>query len=141
MKYEVSAGGIIIKQIHDQWYTLVIKDRNKKWTFPKGKVEKNESLIEAAQREILEETGISDIEMLISLPEVSYIFQREESISKTVYYFLFQAKSEEIVTPQRDEGITDVQWIPFLESMDCIDYKETNVPLLSKAKEYIETHL
>lgn len=141
MQQEISAGGLIIKSHQEQWYILLIKDMNGKWTFPKGIVEKNESLLTAAQREIFEETGISDIEMATSLPEVHYTYTRDKAVSKTVYYFLFQIRSEELLIPQIAEGITHIQWSTFSEAFHLIDYKNTNILLLNKAKEYIETHL
>ncbi|MFN3301775.1 MAG: NUDIX domain-containing protein [Patescibacteria group bacterium] len=45
---------------------LVLKDKNSDWWMPPGgQVEKNEFLIDALQREIVEETGLKKIKILI----------------------------------------------------------------------------
>lgn len=52
----VAVGGIIE---NDNGDILIIKDAHKNiWTFPGGQVENGEGLIEALQREIMEETGV-----------------------------------------------------------------------------------
>ena len=46
--------------------------RNDKWDLPKGKIEKNEVVIEAAVREVMEETGVAD----------QYLYFRQPGSSK-----------------------------------------------------------
>ena len=43
---------------------LLIKDPYGKWTWPKGKIDKGESSFGAAKREVEEETGLKNIQMV-----------------------------------------------------------------------------
>ena len=61
-KREFSAGGIVVKDNGDVINLLLIKDSYGRWTWPKGKLEKDESPEDAAIREIGEETGLKNIE-------------------------------------------------------------------------------
>lgn len=54
-KCDVKAGAIIMRDNK----ILLVQSRGKKWGFPKGSVEMNESLCECASRELLEETSLN----------------------------------------------------------------------------------
>ena len=57
---ETSAGAILYKKTNNAFlFLLVYSRRNGEWGFPKGHIEKGETELEAAKREILEETGIN----------------------------------------------------------------------------------
>jgi len=62
MKNTYSAGGIVLND-KNQVYLIhkVIRDE---WAFPKGRIEEGESKVNAARREIEEETGLSNLELL-----------------------------------------------------------------------------
>ena len=63
----VTADIIILKKIDDQQFVLLIERKNPPfegmWALPGGFVEMNETLEEAALRELHEETGIAGIEL------------------------------------------------------------------------------
>ena len=52
------AGAIIISKENPELIALLYRSREDDWSFPKGHVEKGESFIKTAQREIKEETGL-----------------------------------------------------------------------------------
>ena len=60
MSTTYSAGGIIL---NNNKIALVMQT-NSTWSFPKGKIEKDESRLQAAIREIKEETGLTDIHLI-----------------------------------------------------------------------------
>ena len=76
-----------------------------KWNMPAGKLDNNESVIEAAIRETKEETGIDvDVKGLIAIQEtVSSLGQL------IILYFLGEYKSGEIAFD--NEEIADVKWM------------------------------
>ena len=134
MKQEISAGGVIVRKNKSQWEVLLLKDMNGNWTFPKGLVEKGEDAVSAAVREIAEEVGITDVSVVSPLTPIHYMYQRNGLISKTVAYFVFTSKGQETPKGQKEEGISDVRWVPFDEAIDIIGYTKTNKPLLIEAK-------
>lgn len=55
-----SAGVVVLRRFPEGWRLLVLRAfRN--WDFPKGVVEDDEDMREAAQREVWEETSLSDL--------------------------------------------------------------------------------
>jgi len=60
---ERSAGFILCKKNGERKYLLLLHGSDY-WNFPKGKLESGESNLEAALRELKEETGITKIEIV-----------------------------------------------------------------------------
>lgn len=134
MNVEHSAGGIILRKHSNSWQLLLIKDMSGKWTFPKGKIEKGESSLEAAVREIKEEIGLIDISMVKRLSSVSYTYKRKETVNKTVDYFLFISTIGQRITLQKEEGIQDAKWVNVTDALKAVGYPKTYVPLVKKVQ-------
>lgn len=140
MKYESSAGGIIITEKPHSYWVLLLKDKSGNWTFPKGLIEKGEERSSAANREIVEEVGIKKLHLLAPLTPIEYFYKSEgELIKKKVYYYIFTSDEKEKMIPQREEGILDVAWFGWAEAELAIGYKKTNLPLLKEAKAKLDT--
>ena len=69
---EISSGGVIYKKKDDGYYFCLILDAYNKWTFPKGHVEKGESLEETALRELEEETGLNKLSIILLVKSIPY---------------------------------------------------------------------
>ena len=54
----VRAAGCVV---HDDAGNMLLISRNNRWDLPKGKVEPGETLLQAALREVEEETGITPL--------------------------------------------------------------------------------
>ena len=106
---EVLAAGCVVE--HRDGAFLWI-ERNTRWDLPKGKVEKGESIEEAAAREVTEETGIDRLSLAGHLRTTYHTY--EESgipILKTTFWFHAHHDGKDTKgAPQSEEGITDVQW-------------------------------
>ena len=140
MKQEQSAGAVIIRYLSNAWNVLLIRDMKGTLTFPKGFMEAGEDANQTAKREANEETGITNITLLSELPSVSYFYTRNgESIKKQVQYFLFMSNTDEQLTPQIEEGITEILWMPIDKALELIGYEKSNKPVLIAANTYI-TH-
>src|SRR5882757_4202225 len=91
-KRERSAGVIVFKSAPapDERHYLLL-DYGKHWDFPKGHVEKGEELTQTALRELEEETGIKDVQLVPGFShEIEYFFRnrRKELIQKSVWFCL-----------------------------------------------------
>jgi len=59
------------------------------WDLPKGKIDKGETTSEAAVREVREETGLKNIEIIGQLPDTFHIYnQKGKWLLKKTYWFL-----------------------------------------------------
>jgi len=69
------------------------------WDFPKGHVEGNETELETAKRELVEETGIIDFRLLDGFRHrIEYFFQKgNEIIPKEVIFFLAESNTKDVV--------------------------------------------
>lgn len=103
-----AAGGIVSKPNGD---ILFIK-RLGKWDLPKGKMEKGESREESAVREIEEETGLQNVELLsfINTTYHIYIERNGDKVLKCTHWFEMSFDGEDTSKPQIEEGITEVAW-------------------------------
>jgi ADP-ribose pyrophosphatase YjhB (NUDIX family) len=112
---EISAGLLIVQQNR----ILLGHPTNAPWygtyTIPKGKVEEDESLIDAAIRETYEEIGIkidiNDIKNKLNIIE----YKNEKGvIYKIVKYFVVEPKQEIIINKSRLQK-REIDWAGFLD--------------------------
>lgn len=93
-----------------------------KWDLPKGKIEKNESIEQAALREVHEECGINDLTIIKKLPLTFHTYlQNNERILKKSYWFEMFCDNYPDLKPQLEEGITDLKWIHPLHIKEVMD--------------------
>lgn len=120
---EFSSGGLVFKRKGDRLKVLLIKDAYGRWTWPKGLIDKGETAEEAAIREISEEVGLREIELLDKLDKVQYFYRLKGTlIFKTVYIYLFKIKEEEKIRVLRSE-IQDAKWLNVKDALRTIEYK------------------
>lgn len=103
-----AAGGVVNNPDSE---TLFIK-RLGKWDLPKGKMEKGESREESAVREIEEETGLRDVELVrfINTTFHIYVERNGDKVLKCTHWFEMNFSGEDTSKPQTEEGITEVAW-------------------------------
>jgi len=99
-----AAGGVVI--IDNQFVAI---ERNGIPDLPKGHIEKGETPEVAALREVEEETGITNLEIIKELPSTwhCYLLDNQWTIKKTSW-FLMRTKTGMKSIPQTEEGITKV---------------------------------
>lgn len=132
--YEHSAGGVIYRKRDDQIEILLLKDKNKNWSFPKGLIEKDEDPVKTAEREIEEEVGLQKLTFVTTLDSTRYFYRFQGNlIRKKVDYYLFAYRGLQKPKPLISEGIQDVRWFTPNEALAIIGYEKTNKPILKKA--------
>jgi 8-oxo-dGTP pyrophosphatase MutT (NUDIX family) len=105
----IEAAGGLVKNKKGEWLFIF---RNGKWDLPKGKVEKRETIEVAAVREVEEECGIGGLTIIKELPRTYHTYYMEEkAILKRTYWFEMNCNDTSALTPQIEEGITDVKWL------------------------------
>ncbi len=105
----VEAAGGLVERTDNK---LLFIFRNNKWDLPKGGVEKKELIIEAAQREVTEETGVSDLIVQNQLSETFHIFKKGKRFRlKKTYWFKMSTKYMGETIPQTEEGIKKIEWV------------------------------
>ena len=103
-----AAGGVVFNSDNQ----ILMIYRNGKWDLPKGKLENNESMRECAIREIREECGIQDLEIIDYLQDTYHTYEIDgKSILKRTAWFKMKAKGNMQLTPQIEEGISKAEWV------------------------------
>lgn len=109
-----SAGGIVLGDAGT--VAMVFSKNSQSWLLPKGRVEDGETDEEAARREIAEETGLTDLELLDDLGEFTRpraSFEEAPAEVKVIRMFLFNAGPHAELSPTRE--IEDAAWVPYRE--------------------------
>jgi len=136
MKLEFSAGGIIYRKEKKDFEFVLILNSYGKWTFPKGRIEKEEKPEEAALREVGEEIGLKNLKVIKLLAKIDYWYKEKDTlIHKFVDYFLMRAENAKGLKPQMTE-IKDVRWFKAPEARQIFGYPEDR-KLLEKSLEVL----
>lgn len=124
----VEAGGGRVTNKNAEY--LFIR-RNKKWDLPKGKIEKGENAQEAAKREVIEETGIKDLEVREFLMTTYHVFKRNRKFRlKITYWYDMYSDFEGPFIPQEQEGIKKVKWKNSEKTEEALEDSYENIKLL-----------
>lgn len=120
----VAAGGMVKNKDMD---TLFIY-RNDKWDLPKGKVDKGETVEDAAIREVEEETGVRNLEIDKLLKKTYHIFKRNGTYKlKETYWYLMHTPYQGELIPQTDENIVLAQWRPKSQIPELLNNSYENI--------------
>ena len=122
-----AAGGVV----HNSKGELLFIFRNGIWDLPKGKMEKNETIEEAAIREVEEECGIKNLQLERLLDKTYHIYNMShEYIFKITYWFLMRSDFKGDFKPQIEEGITKVEWVSQQNLTKVLANSFANIKLL-----------
>ena len=124
MKYEKSCGAIIFEG--DK--VLVLQQAAGHWGFPKGHVEKDETEVETAVREIKEETNL-DVEIDENYRYVER-YSPAEGVEKDVVYFIAKKIGGEIKA--QEEEVQKIEWLTYDEALERLTF-DISKELLKKA--------
>lgn len=100
-----AGGGLVFNEQQDALFIY----RGNKWDFPKGRIEKGENIEETAVREVEEECGITNVFIDKFLLTTYHLFyQGGENKLKETHWYLMHTTYKGELTPQLEEGITEV---------------------------------
>lgn len=109
---------------------LVQSRRSGFWTFPKGHVDEGETDEEAARREIAEEAGLSDLELLDDLgeyerPHIMPDGSDDPDEIKIIHMYLFAAPPHAVLAAAHE--MQNARWVPLREIAEHIEYVKDRV--------------
>lgn len=108
IKLRTAAGGVIFRREKDDMLVaLVAEGKLKKWILPKGGVDKGETHVEAAKREISEEAGISDLTYVSDLGVRERLNYDKKKWVTTTYYLFETKQIETFATDKTHEYATE----------------------------------
>ena len=119
---EISAGIIVFRKAEDGERRFLLLDYGKYWDYPKGHLKKDEDEREAALRELEEETGIIDIELMDDFRhEIVYFFRPpgRNLVRKTVVFFMGEVESEKVTISHEHVGY---EWLKGEDALARVKY-------------------
>lgn len=122
MVRDFSAGGVVVRE---GAVIVIVPVRRgpgggEVLALPKGHPRGGESPVEAAAREVQEETGVT-AEPIEELGEIEYSYERKgRRIHKRVAFYLFEYRLGEL---EHDHEIEDVRWMPVEEAARSLTYE------------------
>ena len=127
----VEASGGLVKH-NDGRYLFIF--RNNKWDLPKGKIEKREVIINAAMREVSEETAVADLIVTKPLPTTYHIYKANGKFKlKLTHWYLMKTKYQGVLIPQIDENIQKAVWKTKEEIPELLENAYENIKTVVEA--------
>jgi 8-oxo-dGTP pyrophosphatase MutT (NUDIX family) len=122
-KREFSAGGVVVRDAREVVVIVPTRraaDGSRVLALPKGHVDPGETPVQAAEREVREETGIL-ARPLTELGETRYWYRRDgRTIGKTVAFFLFEHIDGD--TADHDDEVEEVRWVTLDDAVRSLSH-------------------
>jgi 8-oxo-dGTP pyrophosphatase MutT (NUDIX family) len=123
MEYQ-AAGGVVIK---DDKLLVLERPSRGEVRLPKGHVEPGEAPREAALREVREEAGYADLEIIADLGAVTNHFfipdRNREVRREEIFYLMRLASDAPFARDAHDAGQFRAVWVPFDEAPAWLTYE------------------
>lgn len=108
-KKTISAGGVVISPTG---LVLIVSQHGTSWSLPKGHIEAGEDTLTAAKREVTEESGISDLQLVKKIGSyVRHRIGKDGSVDpvgeeKELHFFLFKTNQTDLqpIDPENPEA-------------------------------------
>jgi 8-oxo-dGTP pyrophosphatase MutT (NUDIX family) len=116
----ISAGVVVVRRVGDDWRFLLLRAFNH-WDFPKGMVEAGEQPIEAAVREVREESLIDDLDFAWGEDSTQ---TGPYSGGKVARYYLACTRQTDITLPFNPEigraEHSEYRWVSYDQAMELV---------------------
>lgn len=170
MVREISAGGVVVRNKDGEWWMAVIELPNEELPseeqtgdpapgprkpaprpkarpvvcLPKGLVDKGEKALDAALREVREETGITAVPVT-KLADIKYVYVRtwgdRERVFKIVSFYLLRYESGRIddISREMRVEVAKAKWVRLEDAPKLLAYRGEQ-QMARKALEYVRSH-
>lgn len=134
MTYEISSGAIVFTRKNKKIYFVIIKSSEGYYGFPKGHIEEDESEVQAALREIREETGLT-VRICPGFKTIEeHLLPNKKDVIKRVIYFVAEYEDQKI--RYQKEELQGAFLMTFEEAIDIFQF-ESSKRLLKEAMDFI----
>lgn len=139
---EPTSGGIIYRRDKQgEVEILLIQDGKDRWTIPKGHIEEGETAQQTTKREIAEEAGLKDIEILGWLGKIHFRYRRlDKLVLMTTQIYLVKALGDTNAIAKED-WMHDIRWFRFQDALDKIEYEDIGKLMLLAMKRIRQENL
>jgi 8-oxo-dGTP pyrophosphatase MutT (NUDIX family) len=106
----IAAGGIVVNPNKEILWIF----RRGFWDLPKGKLDPNETIEACAIREVMEETGISNLvlgDLILTTKHLYHDTYLNTEVEKTTYWFQMTTDTIQEGVPQTEEDIEAIAWV------------------------------
>lgn len=137
---EPTAGGVVFRRNKkNEVEILLIQDAKNRWTIPKGHIEEGETAKQTAQREITEETGLQEMQVMNWLGKINFRYRRQQSlVLMTTQIFLIKAKGNSDKL-KKEEWMNGIGWFTANDALDKIEYEDIGKLMLLGLKKIRES--
>lgn len=133
---EQTAGGIVFRRNKQtgELELLLTQDAKDRWTIPKGHIEEGETAKETAEREIREETGLKDMDIMAWLGKIHFRYRRQASlVLMTTQIYLVWGKGD-TNDLNKEDWMNGIGWFKVHDALDMIEYEDISKLVLMAMK-------
>ncbi len=113
-----AAGGLVIRRRAGQLEIIAVhRPLQEDWSFPKGKLDEGETFEIAAQREVLEETGLV-CRLVRFIGHTEYVDRKGRP--KVVAYWVMVAESGSFTV---NDEVDELRWLPLQAASALLSYE------------------
>jgi len=113
-----AAGGVVLRRQDGELEVAIVhRPMHQDWSYPKGKLEEGETLEEAAQREVFEETGFI-CRLLRFIGHTEYLDRKGRP--KVVAYWVMAADAGAFAV---NEEVDELRWLPVAAAHQLLSYE------------------
>ena len=130
---ERSAGAVIFNETDSVPNYLLLNYPTGHWDFPKGNIEKGELPLDTVKREVSEETGMKNIEILPGFQKkIVYFYRRNAGmVRKEVIYVLARALTSDVTLSHEHKNYV---WLDLEKALSKVTYRNSKNTLKAAAK-------
>ncbi len=132
---EYSAGAVLF-YLSEKREFLLLHYNEGHWDFPKGHIEGDETEEETCIREVIEETGITGIDIMKGFSHsYSYFYRRgKETFNKTVVFFVAKVPHKNVKISHEHQNFV---WLPYDAARKKLTFQNAK-DLLKLANDFVE---